>query len=100
MMLVQTCTDKMDKEEVARVRAAYGLTAAASIGPTEREELAALLLAGTRTYDLNGAEYMAWRAANETAYMAKRRRGQAEASEHRAKLRAKRKEEQKKKRKL
>ena len=65
----QTCMDGMNMAEVRRVRAAYGLAATEPIGPTERDELASLLIAGTREYDLDGPEYVAWRAKHEEEYM-------------------------------
>lgn len=89
--------DRMSVAEVTRVRAAYGLAASMPIGPTERDELASLLLAGTREYNLEGPEYTAWRAKHEEEYMVQRRKGQQAASEQRARLRARRKQAQQKK---
>lgn len=58
--IIEHCMESMKREEVACVRAAYGLPAVGSIGAADRAELAVQLLKGTREYDLEGPMYTAY----------------------------------------
>jgi hypothetical protein len=62
----ENCMDKMNAAEVRRVRAAYGLEGRERITPTDRLELAQLLLSCSRDYDLESAEYLKWQSTYGT----------------------------------
>ena len=63
--IIEQCMETMKREDVRRVRAAYRMPACERIGPVERRELADLLLAGLREYDLQSQEYLTWQAKYE-----------------------------------
>mmetsp|Transcript_11894 Transcript_11894/g.27535 ORF Transcript_11894/g.27535 Transcript_11894/m.27535 type:complete len:261 (-) Transcript_11894:84-866(-) len=54
--IIETCMTKMREAEVREVRAAYGLEPDGACTSAQRKELATLLLAGTREYDLSKME--------------------------------------------
>ena len=58
--IIETCMDKLKKEEMRRVRAAYALPLVKEIGAEERHELVQLLLKGEREFNLEGEAYLQW----------------------------------------
>lgn len=65
--ILENCLDKMNRAEVRRVRAAYGMPAADRIRQQERQKLAELLLSCSTPYNLQCPEYLAWQRQYESA---------------------------------
>ena len=63
--ILETCLDRMNVEEVRRVRAAYGMPATNRISQVERQQLADLLLSCSRAYNLQCPEYLQWQRQYE-----------------------------------